>query len=100
MLAFLCQLLPFYFDHLQNFLFDCLVVSIKAFNKLENGVSCAFRVGLKVFTLTLTGKLLLPVSICFPFCSLEFGSGCFEIVSSFICLIGKGDFKCSVMVFD
>jgi len=82
------------------FQFVCLVVSIEAFNKLENGVPCVFWVSLKVFTLSLISKLSLPASFCFPFRSLEFGSGCLEVVSVFIHLIGKGDFKGSVMVFD
>ena len=84
----------------KTFWFECLVVSIEAFNKLEDCVPCTFQVSSKVFALTLIGKLSLPASFCFPLCSLEFGPGCSEVVSAFICLVGEGDFKGSVMVFD
>jgi len=82
------------------FWFECLVVSIKALNELEDGVPCIFQVSLEVFMLTLIGELSLPASFGFPLCSLEFGSGCSEVVSALICLDGKGDFKGSVTVFN
>jgi len=50
--------------------------------------------------LTFVGELSLPVSFGFPLCSLEFGSGCSEVVPALICLDGEGDFKGSVMVSD
>ena len=82
------------------FWFECLVASIEAFNELEDGVPCIFRVSLEIFMLTFVGELSLPVSFGFPLCSLEFHSGCLEVVSAFICLAGKGDFKGSVTVFN
>ena len=82
------------------FWFECLVVSIEAFNELEDSVPCAFWVRLEVFTLAFVSKLSLPVSFGFPLCSLEFGSGCSEVVHALICLDGEGDFKGSVMVSD
>ena len=82
------------------FWFECLVVSIEAFNELEDSVPCTFWVGLEVFTLAFVSKLLLPVSFGFPLCSLESGSGCSEVVPDLICLDGEGDFKGSVTVSD